>query len=88
MTIEYTFRKSKRKHKKYDAILHDTNTGKTKIISFGDTRFLQYKDSTGLGLYSHLDHNDKERRKLYRIRHYKTHFKKYSPSWWSWHFLW
>lgn len=88
MVIEYTFRKSKKKNKKYDAILYDTITKKKKIVPFGDNRYEQYKDSTGLNLYSNLDHNDPNRRKLYRIRHYKTHLIKYSPSWFSWNFLW
>jgi hypothetical protein len=29
----------------------------------------QYKDSTGLGLYTKYDHLDPKRRKLYRARH-------------------
>lgn len=84
------FRRSKNKRKKYDAILFDTATGKTKYVGFGSRIPLmqQYKDSTGLGLYSYLDHLDKDRRRSYRARHYKTHLKKYSPSYFSWHFLW
>ena len=31
------------------------------VIHFGDNRYQQYKDK--IGIYSHLDHNDKERRK-------------------------
>lgn len=77
---------SKTPHKKYDAILYDEKTGKAKRVSFGDTRYKQYNDR--LGHYKMLDHHDPERRKRYRQRHYKTHFKKYSPSWFSWHFLW
>lgn len=89
MTIRFEgFRKSKRKNKKYDAILYDTENKRTKIISFGDSRYQHYKDTTGLGEYSNLDHNDEERRRLYRSRHYKTHKKKYSPSWFSWNYLW
>jgi len=39
-----------------------------KIIHFGARDMEQYKDTTGLGLYSHLNHNDKERRRLYLAR--------------------
>ncbi len=41
----------------------------TRAIHFGDTRYQQYQDSTGLGLYSHLDHNDERRRAMYFLRH-------------------
>ena len=54
------FEKSKLKNKKYSVI-----TPKGKKINFGDKRFQQFKDSTGLGLYSDLDHNDKKRKKNY-----------------------
>ena len=54
------FEKSKLKNKKYSVI-----TPKGKKINFGDKRFQQFKDTTGLGLYSDLDHNDKKRKKNY-----------------------
>jgi hypothetical protein len=57
------FKKSTRKEKKYSVI-----TPKGKTIHFGASGMEQYKDSTGLGLYSHLDHNDKERQKRYLAR--------------------
>ena len=57
------FEKSTRKGKKYSVT---TLSGKK--IHFGASNMEQYKDSTGLGLYSHLDHNDKERRKRYLAR--------------------
>lgn len=82
------FQESRRKNKKYDAILRNEKTLKYKYVPFGDKRYEQYKDNTGLNIYSHLDHNDKMRRKNYRKRHYKTHFKKFSPSYFSWHYLW
>lgn len=77
---------SKKPHKKYDAILYDKDTGKIKHVPFGDTRYFHYKDK--IGHYKDLDHNDKERRRRYRLRHYATHFKKYSPSYFAWHYLW
>ena len=57
-------RPSRRRYKKYDAIL---DSGRT--ISFGDNRYPQYKDSTHIGRYSSKDHDDKERRKRYFLRH-------------------
>ena len=50
-------------NKKYKAFVGD------RIIHFGDKRYGQYKDSTGVGKYSKLDHNDKKRRKNYFNRH-------------------
>lgn len=55
------------KHKKYKARV--IWKGKEQTVHFGDTRFQQYKDTTPLRLYSHLDHNDKERRRRYLARH-------------------
>lgn len=40
-----------------------------KDYSFGDVRYQQYEDRTPLKLYSHLDHYDENRRRLYRLRH-------------------
>lgn len=50
--------KSPRKGKKYRAVFKDY------YIDFGDSRYGQFKDSA-LGLYSHLDHLDRKRRKAY-----------------------
>jgi hypothetical protein len=82
------FVKSKTKYKKYDVILKNKKNNKIKTIPFGDKRYQQYKDSTGLKLYSKLDHNDKNRRRLFRLRHAKTSKKKFSSSWFSYRFLW
>lgn len=61
------FEKSDRKDKKYSVI---TPLGKK--IHFGAIRnnipMEQYRDSTGLGLYSKYDHNDKDRRNRYLAR--------------------
>jgi len=56
------FKKSTRKDKKYMVKVSD------KWIHFGNKNFQQFKDSTGLGLYTHLNHGDKERRKRYLAR--------------------
>jgi hypothetical protein len=65
------FEKSTMKNKKYDALFRNNKTGKIKKLSFGDRRYAQYKDSTGLGVYSHLNHGDPHRRSLYHQRHAK-----------------
>jgi len=80
--------------KKYQAILPDGSK-----VSFGDRRYEHYKDSVpvtqGGGLYSHLNHLDKQRRKRYRTRHANIMVNnkraidiKYSPAWFSYHYLW
>ena len=69
--------------KKYNAIIEDKKTKRRQKIPFGDKRHQQYKDSTGLKLYSRLDHGDPERRKNYKARHEKTRHKKWSASWFA-----
>lgn len=78
------FQVSNKKNKKYDAIMD--NNGRIKLISFGDKRYEHYFDK--LGHYSHLNHNDKERRRLYRLRHQNDNLDEYSPGFFSWHILW
>tara|TARA_R110000765_G_scaffold418506_1_gene522034 strand:- start:2054 stop:2320 length:267 start_codon:yes stop_codon:yes gene_type:complete len=88
MPIEFS--KSKVKNKKY-AVKYN---GKT--INFGSTINSQFKDTTGLGLYSYLDNNDIKKRKAFRARFSKIKNKegqlvyklKTSPTYWSWHYLW
>ncbi len=63
------FQKSNTKGKKYDAIIENKKTGQTVTLPFGASDYEQYTDSTGLGIYSHKNHNDKIRRSLYRKRH-------------------
>ena len=41
---------------------------KGKWIHFGDRSMEQFRDSTGLGLYSSLDHGDAARRRSYVVR--------------------
>lgn len=84
------FEKSTRKNKKYMV-----RTPKGKLIHFGSNTHEQYKDSTPLKLYSHLDHGDKERRANYRARHEKVmkdgkpaYLDKESPAYYSYHYLW
>ena len=73
--------KSNRKNKKYMVL---TKKG---IIHFGDKRYQQFKDK--IGLYSHLDHNDKKRKELYYKRHGEKNLKdKTRPKYWSHLILW
>lgn len=57
-----TFMKSKAKGKKYSVIYNN------KTINFGDSSMQQYRDSTGLGLYTNKNHLDLARRKSYLAR--------------------
>ena len=82
------FHESGTKNKKYDAILMHKKTKKIKLVPFGDVSYPQYEDQTGLGLYSHMNTFDKERRRLYKIRHENTRHHKYSSSWFADRFLW
>ena len=82
------FERSHLKYKKYNAILKNKKTGKIKKVPFGSSLYQQYKDSTGLNLYSDLDHNDPDRRRKYRQRHQKDMKNKFSSGYFSWHYLW
>ena len=57
------FSKSTRPGKKYMVVAPN---GKT--IHFGSSSMEQYRDTTGLGLYTHLNHNDEKRRASYLAR--------------------
>ena len=80
---------------KYTAVLKNGTK-----INFGHRGYQQYRDgvpvSMGGGKWSKLDHEDAARRTSYRARHggimtkggkhaYKV---KYSPSWFSYNYLW
>lgn len=80
--MNYVIRKSKRKHKKYDVYVNDKY-----LLSFGDSRYGQFKDTTPLKSFSSKDHNDKKRRTLYYKRH-GVDAVKYSPKWFSHKYLW
>lgn len=76
----YIIKPSTRKNKKYDAFKNGV-----KIASFGDNRYGQYFDK--LGYYSHLDHLDKTRKRLYYARHGVEAIKG-SAKWFSHKILW
>ena len=78
----YTIKKSTRQHKKYMAFFSDGRPS----VHFGDNRYQQYRDTTTLKLYKHLDHNDVKRRKAYYDRHGKAEM--YSAKWFSHKYLW
>lgn len=87
------FIKSPLKTKKYRALLQHKKTGKIVKIDFGGikkdgTPYEQYKDSTGLGLYSAYNHLDKKRRDRYRLRHSKNSILPFSANFLSWFYLW
>ena len=63
----YKIFKSTAKDKKYSVYVKGDD-GKAKLIHFGQLGYDQYKDTTPLKLYSKLDHNDEERRRLYLLR--------------------
>ena len=75
--------KSTAKNKKYSVYVMKGD--KKRLIHFGDSRYQQFKDK--LGEYSHLDHNDKMRKKKYYSRHGKTNDKN-SAKYWSHRILW
>ena len=83
------FQKSNRKNKKYDAVLINKINNKFVNVPFGDSRYEQYKDNTGLKLYSSKDHGDKKRRDSYKSRHSKdVREGYYSPGYFSLNYLW
>jgi len=69
-------RKSSRKNKKY--MVFNNRLGSW--VHFGDPRYQQYRDTTPLRLYSHLDHNDTGRRRNYLQRHHGVSTKKKALS--------
>lgn len=82
------FRRSQTKGKKYDALLVNKKTGREKTVPFGAIGYEQYKDTTGLGLYSKQDHKDPKRRELYRKRHRGEDGNKFSSGYLSLKYLW
>ena len=87
------FKKSTRKNKKYMVKVNN------KWVHFGNLTppaNQHYKDTTGLGLYTHLNHGDKKRRDAYRKRHMAIKLKdgtyayknKEQPAYFSLKYLW
>lgn len=82
------FKKSTTKNKKYDAILMNKKTNKLKKISFGDKRYPHYNDKTGLNLYPKLNSLDKQKRKMYLLRHAGEDKNMFSSGYFAIKFLW
>lgn len=88
------FIKSPLKNKKYRVFF--TYKGEDYYLDFGQLGYEHYKDSTPVKLFSYLNHNDKERRRLYlaRASHIANKEGKYtsndplSPNYWSIKYLW
>ena len=82
------FEKATNKNKQYNALLQRKTDNKIIRVPFG-SMMENYQDKTGLNLYPHLIHGNKERRRLYRARH-KVYLKDgyYSPGWFSFYVLW
>lgn len=62
-----SIKKSTQKNKLYMAdVVYNGKSYKNQ--HFGDDRYQHYKDSTPLRLYSYLNHNDLDRRRLFHSR--------------------
>lgn len=88
------FEKSPLRDKKYRVYLEPKfqKQGEVKrqdALDFGQTGYEHFKDSTPLKLYSKDDHNDQKRRELYRNRFRHLYDPEvYSPTYFSWNYLW
>ena len=82
------YEKAKSKNKMYNALIQDKQ-GKVIKIPFGDNRYENFSDNTGLNIYPRLIHNDTKRKRLYKARH-SGYIRKgyYSPGWFSMTQLW
>ena len=89
---EYKFlrnEKSSNSKKKYVALIQNKKTGKIKKINYGSSINKQFKDSTGLGVYTSKNHGDSVKRASYNARH-NIHIRKgfYSAGYFSMRYLW
>ncbi len=87
--------------KKYTAVIPPRRGAATPSrVSFGHRDYQHYKDQVpknmGGGRWTKKDHGDKKRRTNYRKRHAGMKCKdgtscvkkRYSPAWFSYHYLW
>lgn len=85
---KYVIVPPRRKNKKYSVIKYNKDKKKYEyLLSFGDSSYQHFKDSTPLKLYSHLDHGDYLRRENYFRRFGHTNNKE-SAKYWSNKYLW
>jgi hypothetical protein len=84
------FERSHVRGKKYDAILRNKRdpARSKKRVPFGAVGYEQFKDSTGKGFYSRVNHGDPKRRRNYRTRHRGENKRKFSSGYFSWKYLW
>ena len=61
--------RSPRAQKKYRATIFNPERQRVRHIDFGASAYEQFKDSTGLGLYTKANHGDAKRRRAYFQRH-------------------
>ncbi len=88
MPRKYIIVPPKRKNKKYSVLKYNNDTKQYHyLLSFGHSLYQHYKDRTPLKLWTHLDHNDKERRLRYYKRHGLTDDKE-SAKYYSNKYLW
>ncbi|GMF65751.1 unnamed protein product [Phytophthora lilii] len=78
-TMPFTFRISKRKDNKYDAVLDDG-----RVESFGGIKrngepYQQYRDSAPLRAFSKYDHGNIERNQRFYKRHGPINFRNHTP---------
>ena len=84
------FEKSHLDNKMYNAVLKQKAAPHRVVrVPFGDKNSENFHDKTGLNKYPHLIHGDSKRREKFRARH-KGFLKEgyYSPSYFSYFFLW
>lgn len=78
------------KHK-YNALLEHRQTHRIRKVPFGGiksdgTPYQHYHDR--IGHFRDYDHNDRERRRRYRVRHRGEDLRKYSSGYFSMLYLW
>lgn len=86
--------------KKYVAVYTERRGGRVRRVGFGHRDYEHYRDRVpkrlGGGKWSHKNHLDPKRRQNYRRRHGALRCRdnrrcvtiRYSPAWFSYHFLW
>jgi hypothetical protein len=76
--LPFTLYKSHTAGKRYDVIVPNPLTGRTRRVAFGAKDYSNY-----------TLHHDQERREQYRSRHRHDHINDpFKPGFWSWHVLW
>lgn len=83
------FEKAATPERKYSAVLKDKFTGRVATVSFGRPGYWHFKDTTGLGLYSNLDHLKEDRRQRVRAKYAGDLTPQmYDPQYFSLNYLW